>query len=211
MDGINSIRVNAGTTSGDIDAGNVDAKFITMKSSSGDVQANKIKAEVIDNSSLSGDVDMSHLQVGECKIRSTSGDIEIDDFQMSNADVSSVSGKIKTAGITGDGLRVRSISANVSADVNVKKCHASSKSGNVEVRCAGDITLESGSTSGNVNVILKNYGNGYTVNARTTSGGLFISYDNMHQRNLRTGTYTYGNQGSELNVSSVSGDIHVTD
>lgn len=211
IEDINSIRVSAGTLSGDVDANNIDAKFLSMKSSSGDVQAKNIKADIIDNSSLSGDVDMNHLKVGECKIRSTSGDIAIDEIQMNNADISSISGKIKTSQITGDGLRATSISGNVLMDVNVKRCHASSKSGNVEVKCTGDITLESSSTSGNVNIILKNYGNGYVVNSRTTSGELYINYDNLRQRNLRTGTYTYGNQGSELNISSVSGDIHVTD
>ncbi|WMJ86893.1 DUF4097 family beta strand repeat-containing protein [Anaerocolumna sp. MB42-C2] len=211
LDDINSIQLSAGTMSGDITAKNIEAKFLSMKSSSGDIKAGNIMGDVIDTSSFSGNLDISEIKAGECKFRSTSGNIGIKEFTMNNADISNISGNIKLNQIIGDGLRASSTSGNVNAEVNVKRCHASSKSGNVEVNCNGDIILESGSTSGNVNIILKNYNHGYCIKSRTTSGALYINYDNMHQRNLKTGTYSYGNQGSELTLSSVSGDIHVAD
>lgn len=211
LDDVNSIQLNASTESGDVKANNIEAKFLSLKSTSGDVAARNLKADIIDNSSLSGNLDINNMKASECKIRSTSGDIDINEFTMNNADVSSVSGGIKLSKIIGDGLRVGSISGNVTLEVNVKRCHASSKSGNVNVKCDGDIVLESSSTSGNVNVNLKNYGNGYGIKSRTTSGELYINYNNVCQRNLKTGTYTYGNQGSELILSSVSGDIHLND
>ncbi len=211
LDDVNSIQLSAGTMSGDIKANNIEAKFLSLRSSSGDVGARSIKADVIDNSSLSGNLDIVNMTAGECKIRSSSGHIDINEFTMNNADVSSISGDIKLPQIIGDGLRVSSASGSVRAEVNVKRCHASSKSGNVEVKCNGNIILESSSTSGNVNITLKNFNNGYSIKSRTTSGALYINYDNMYQRNLKTGTYTYGNQGSELMLSSVSGDIHLTD
>ncbi len=211
LDDINSIQLSAGTMSGDITANNIEAKFLSLKSSSGDIKSRNIKSDVIDNSSFSGNLDIINIKAGECKIRSTSGNIDMNEFTMNNADVSNISGNIKLLQIIGDGLRASSASGNVTAEVNVKRCHASSKSGNVEVNCNGDIILESSSTSGNVNITLKNYNNGYCIKSRTTSGALYINYDNMHQRNLKTGTYTYGNQGSELTLSSVSGDIHLAD
>ncbi len=211
IENINSIQLKASTMSGDVHAEQIEAKFLSLKSSSGDVKARNILADIIDNSSLSGDLKMQQIKTGECKLRSTSGDIDVDDITMNNADISSISGKIKLPGAIGDGLRVNSTSGNVVLNVNVKRCHASSKSGNVDVICEGDIVLESNSTSGNVDVTLKNYGNGYSIKSRTTSGELYINYNNMRQRNLRSGTYTFGNQGSELIISSISGDIHLTD
>ncbi len=211
LETINSVQLNAGTMSGDIRADGVDAKFISMKSGSGDIEATDIIADIIDNSSMSGDVELHQVKVSECKIRSTSGDIDIDGMNMNNTDASCISGKIKIQKICGDGLVVGSTSGNIALDVNVKRCHASSKSGNVDAMCEGDIVLESNSTSGNIKVGLKNYGNGYRVETRTTSGLLNIRYQDMIQSNLKSGTYSYGKQGSELMISTVSGDIRLTD
>lgn len=208
---IESERVTAVAASGDVTASYMKVKYLSLKSSSGNVAARYITAEIVDNSSLSGDLEIVNLKASECKIRTISGSISINDFTVNNADVGSTSGGVKLSQVIGDGLRVTSTSGSVSADINVKRCHASSKSGNIEVRCSGDIKLESNSISGGVNITLKNYGNGYSICSKTVSGTLGINYDNKHQRNLRTGTYTYGNQGSEMNLSSVSGNIHVSD
>lgn len=211
LDGVNSNKLNAGTLSGNITANNIEGKFVSLKSTSGDVEVSNIAADVIDSSSLSGNLDVDIMKAGESKIGTTSGDIKIHELTMNNADVSCISGSIKISQVIGDGLRVSSTTGNVKADVNVKRCHASSKSGNVDVKCDGDIVLESSSTSGNVDITLKNYNNGYCIKSRTVSGALYINYDNTRQRNLKAGTYTYGNQGSELILGSVSGDIHLTD
>lgn len=208
---INSVQLYASTMSGDVEANNLEAQNLTLKSASGDVNTRNVHSNIMDLSSLSGDVDIIHLKSGECKIRSTSGEVDINDITMNNADVTAVSGDLKLTGVIGDGLRASSTSGNVTVDVNVKRCHASSKSGNVDVTCSGDLNLESNSTSGNVNVHLKNYGNGYNIKSRTTSGGLYINYGEERLRNLKTGTYTYGKQSSELVLGSVSGDIHVND
>jgi DUF4097 and DUF4098 domain-containing protein YvlB len=211
LDTVNSVQLNASTMSGDIRVNGIDAKFLSMKSVSGDMEAGNISAEIIDTSSMSGEIKQHQVKVSECKIRSTSGDIDIDGMNMNNTDASCMSGKIKIQKICGDGLVVGSTSGNITLDVNVKRCHASSKSGNVDARCEGDIVLESNSTSGNIKVGLKNYGGGYRVESRTTSGVLNIKYQDMIQSNLRSGTYTYGKQGSELMVSTVSGNIRITD
>lgn len=211
LDDVNSVQLRAGATSGDIEANNIDTKFLSLRSSSGDIEIGNIKADIVDCSPLSGDLEIVNMKAGECKVRSSSGDIEIRDFTMNNADVSSISGDIRMSQVVGDGLRVNSGSGDVTAEVNVKRCHASSKSGDAEVTCNGDVTLESSSTSGSINITLKNYKNGYNIKSRTTSGSLYIDYDNMHQRNQKSGTYTYGNQGSELILSTVSGDIHLND
>lgn len=211
LDDVNCVQLRAGATSGDIEANNIETKFLSLRSSSGDIEIGNIKADIVDCSPLSGDLEIVNMKAGECKVRSSSGDIEIRDFTMNNADVSSISGDIRMIQVVGDGLRVNSGSGDVTAEVNVKRCHASSKSGDAEVTCNGDVTLESSSTSGSINITLKNYKNGYNVKSRTTSGSLYIDYDNIHQRNQKSGSYTYGSQGSELILSTVSGDIHLTD
>ncbi|MFU0828775.1 MAG: DUF4097 domain-containing protein [Lachnoclostridium sp.] len=211
LDEVNSNRVRAESSSGDIEVNNLEAKFLSLRSSSGDIVIRNIKADVADCSPLSGDLEIDGMITSECKIRSTSGDIKICDFTMNNADVSSISGDINMNLVVGDGLRVVNGSGDVSAEVNVKRGHASSRSGDVKVICNGDIILESESTSGNINITLKNYNNGYNITSKTTSGTLYIDYDNMRQRNQKSGNYTHGNQGSKLILSTVSGDIHLSD
>lgn len=211
LEDVNSIKLVASTLSGDVGADKLETKFLSLKSASGDVDASNLITDIIENSSLSGDLDIANMKARECKLRSTSGDIVVKDLVMNNADISNVSGDIKLTGIVGDGLRACSTSGNVIVQVTLKRCHASSKSGKVEVSCDGDILLESSSTSGNVTIILKNNGNGYLIKSRTTSGELSINYNNTLQKKLKTGTYTSGNQGSELILSSVSGDIYIND
>lgn len=206
-----SMQATVGTISGDIDAKNITARDLSLKSTSGDVEADNTKADIIDYSSLSGSLEINHLKAGEGKIKSTSGDIEINNSTMNSADVISISGDISLSNIAGENLSVKSTSGDVELDVNVRRCWADSKSGDVEAAFNGDVTLESSSTSGSININLKNFGNGYSIKSKTVSGNLSVHYNDLHQRNLKTGTYTYGNQGSELTLSSVSGNIQVND
>ncbi|SHO44046.1 DUF4097 family beta strand repeat-containing protein [Anaerocolumna xylanovorans] len=204
-------RMLAGTASGDLKAEDVTAKFLSLKSASGDIEARNITADIIDNSSLSGDLECENIKTSECKISSTSGDVEINEFAMNHADISSLSGDIEIPHVTGEDLRVSSISGSVSLGVNVNRCYISSKSGDIEVKCNGDLILESGNISGDIRVHLKNHNNGYCIKSKTTSGKFDIDYDAMHHRNLKTGTYSYGGKGSELSLSTVSGDIRLYD
>ncbi len=211
IDDINGLKIITETISGDIDAKNIAAKKLLLKSISGDIDADNTKADIIDYRSLSGSLKITSLKAGECQIKSTSGDVELRDSTMNYADISSVSGDIELSNIAGENLKVKSTSGNVEFDANVRKCYAISRSGSVKANLSGDVVLESSSTSGNLNIRLNNYGNGYFIKSRTVSGNLSINYNDVHQRNLKTGTYTYGNQGSELILSSISGDIKVSD
>lgn len=204
-------HILATTASGDIEADNIEAKFLSLKSASGDIDTRNITAEVIDNGSSSGDLDAVNTKAGECKISTTSGDIDVNNTTLNNLDISSVSGDIKISRLSGKGLRASSTSGDISLDVNVRKCYLMSKSGDVSANCIGDVILESNSTSGDTKVKLGNNNNGYSLKARTVSGDLYIDYDKSHQRDLKSGTYTHGNQGSELTLSSISGDIHLYD
>lgn len=205
------MQINAASNSGDIQAKNISGKELSLKSTSGDVEAGNMEADCIDCSSLSGDMDIHCIKTGQCYIRSTSGDIEVGESTMNRAEIISVSGEIKVYGVAGEALNVKSTSGDIRLDVKVNKCQADSKSGEIEAVLCGDTCLESSSTSGNVHVRLKNDGNGYSLKSRTVSGDLSVHYRDLHQRNLKSGTYTYGNQGSELILSSVSGNIHVSD
>lgn len=203
--------IKAETLSGSIDARNMAAKELSLKSASGDVHAENMRADSIDYSTLSGTLEIERIQAGQCHIKSTSGDIEVGESTMNRVEIHSVSSDIELKEITGETLYVKSTSGDVTLDVNVRKCHADSKSGDIEAVLYGDVFMESTSTSGNIDIRLKNDGLGFVVKSRTVSGDMSVHYGDLRQRNLKSGTYSYGNQGSELVLSTVSGNIHVSD
>lgn len=204
-----SDKIKAQSLSGNVTVDDTEAKNGFIKSSSGHVKGNHMKVDIMKCDALSGTICLEHVNAGECKIRNTGGKVVINEFQMRNMDVSSVSGELKLSKIAGEGLRASSTSGDVCLDAAVKRCYAGTKSGDVDVQVNGDILLEAENTSGNVNVHLKNEGNGYCVNSHMVSGRLYVDYGEEHSRNLKTGTYVYGNQGSELTLSTVSGDIYI--
>lgn len=206
---VNSKQLAAKTMSGDANASNITADNFLFKSTSGDVDVKNTKVTIFDTSSMSGDINLTNINADECKVRSTSGDVDVNCLTTKHSDISSTSGDVDLTNVSGEGIRATSTSGEVTIDITAKQCHVSSKSGDVDIKCNGDVNLESSSTSGNVKVHLRNDGNGYRVNSRTTSGEFYINYGEDRRRNLKTGTYTYGNEGSQLELSSVSGDIHL--
>lgn len=208
---MNSTNMSANSTSGNISVKNIETNKLSLKSTSGSLELNTVKAKVLECEALSGTINLRDVKASENKVKSTGGSILINDFQMNNADVSSISGELNLSNITGDGLRTNTVSGTITLDVKVNKCYAGSKSGHIDIQSNGDIMLESDNISGNVNVHLKNNGNGYRINSKTTSGRLTVDYDKQHSTNLKSGTYTYGNQGSDLTLSTVSGAIHLRD
>lgn len=211
MQDINSTKMNANSASGNISVKNIETNKLFVKSTSGSLELNTVKAKVLECEALSGTINLRDVKASENKVKSTGGSILINDFQMNNADVSSISGELNLSNITGDGLRTNTVSGAITLDVKVNKCYAGSKSGHIDIQSNGDIMLESDNISGSVNVHLKNNGNGYRINSKTTSGRLTVDYDQQHSNNLKAGTYTYGNQGSDLTLSTVSGAMHLRD
>lgn len=204
-------QMKCNATSGNITAKNIETDNLSLKSVSGSLNTNTVKAKIMNCECLSGGIKFTDATVSESRIKSTSSDISINNFEMNNADISSVSGELNCTSVTGDGLRASTVSGGIMLDVKVKKCYAGSKSGHIDIQSIGDIMLEAKNTSGNVNVHLKNNGNGYRINSKTTAGRLTVDYDQQHSSNLKTGTYTYGNQGSDLTLNTVSGGMHVRD
>lgn len=206
-----SERINVRSVSGDIEAKSLTAKELSLKTTSGDIDTEHTEGDIISCISMSGSLDIVGLKANEGKFKSTSGSAEIRDSAINTADIGSISGDISLSNIAGENLIAETTSGDVELDVNVRKCRAGSKSGDVDAVFSGDVALESSSSSGSINIRLKNYGNGYLIESRTVSGNLSIHYNDQHQRNLKRGTYTYGNQGSKLILSSMSGDIRVSD
>lgn len=197
------------TLSGSICANGLKAQTIRLKTISGDICTKHTTADHIHRKTTSGTIDVQHSTSNRDQNSSIGGDVTIREQFMNHMDVSSISGDIKLSDVTGDELHVSSTSGDAILSVNVKTCQASSKSGDVKVLCSGDITLEASTLSGDVRVLLKNYGNGYRISSKSLSGGLYIKYGEERHRELKTGTYCYGNEGSELVLTSLSGDLHV--
>jgi DUF4097 and DUF4098 domain-containing protein YvlB len=120
----------------------------------------------------------------------------------SSGDVEVNSGNVKV-------LNANSASGDVSCSSITKEYYLKSISGDVEVTSFGDIRGSFESVSGDAEVRLNNDGNGYKVSLSTVSGDIDISYRGVNERECSKGIYTFGNQGSEFQVRTVSGDVQL--
>lgn len=204
-------KLSLNSASGNLKLNKVSAGECQVRAVSGRIDIADMNGTRVSANSTSGNISIKNVETNKLFLKSTSGGITINDFQMNHADISSVSGELNLSNITGDGLRTNTVSGAIMLDAAVNQCYAGSKSGHIDVQSKGDIMLESNNISGNINVHLKNNGNGYRINSKTTAGRLTVDYDQQHSSNLKTGTYTYGNQGSDLTLSTVSGSMHLRD
>lgn len=207
-------ELNIKSTSGDIEANNVNALVTNFKTTSGDVEiggnvgdltANATsgvvklnsgtKADEVFVSTTSGKLEISGEVKGDVIADNTSGGIILSDLKCVNVDAKATSGKIEA-----DNLVV----ASIKADVN---------SGRIvfdNVICTGDMNLET--TSGNISLDFVDAAN---YDLKTTSGGIKAEILTAKLYNVKTNSGTERtpeldtNAKGVLNAKATSGNIKI--
>ena len=200
-----------GSTSGDVDYLNVTGMKVEVTSSSGDINIREGMAENMTVKTSSGDLEMSRLKVVELMGSCSSGDVSAEHLTVVNGRIESSSGDLEFQWIYGNQLICRSSSGEVNLQGSLQTIQASSISGDVTIENEGDFNGDIKTTSGDMHVKLKNSGNGYHANIKSNSGDTNIMYSGKRISTDKQGTYTYGNEGTKLELSSVSGDIRISD
>lgn len=199
------------TASGGIQMYDANVECIIANSESGHITINKSVTTDFTIYSTSGNIYLSDLNSVKLIVNTMSGDVTTNNVEAQSIVLKSVSGDMDGNHIKARDCKIHSTSGDINVNVNVRHCNASSKSGNVDVSSTGDLVLESSCMSGNVNVHLNNGENGYQIYSRVNSGNLYINYGLERLINLKSGTYVYGKQSSELILESISGNIYVND
>ncbi|HEX3021425.1 MAG TPA: DUF4097 family beta strand repeat-containing protein [Lachnospiraceae bacterium] len=182
---------------------------LNIKLASGDMEVRDQKLRRLSLHSASGDIELSNSAMTECFCNSCSGDISIHSCNMDVLNAKTSSGDVEINSGTIKVLNANSASGDVSCSSITKEYYLKSISGDVEVTSFGDIRGSFESVSGDAEVRLNNDGNGYKVSLSTVSGDIDINYRGVNERECSKGIYTFGNQGSEFQVRTVSGDVQL--
>lgn len=186
-------------------------ELVQLKTVNGSIDVKDCTIGTILVNSVSGNLKLDRISAMKTQLKTVSGNIHIRNIRSERLNGKTVSGNMNLSNVTGECLQANTVSGDILLGVKVTKCYAGSKSGNIDVQSNRDIMLESNNVSGNITIHLNNSENGYQINCKTISGRLTVDYGQQHSGNLKSGTYTYGNQGSNLTLSTVSGSMHLRD
>lgn len=193
--------------SGDMSVERCAFKGLSMNTLSGDAEALNTCADSFAVVTASGDVTLSGISSKQCSATTASGDLSARSLDCGTLELKTASGDLNVSGCTAERLAAKSASGDVSASVSAKRLSAASVSGDVDVTARELQIGELNSVSGDVTLLLKDAG-GCTGSVVTRSGECVLAFGGASRR-LSRGTFTLGDGGAELRLSSVSGDIRV--
>lgn len=200
-----------GSSSGDVKYLNITGMKLEVSSASGDISISEGMAENMKIQTSSGDVNMSRLKVVELIGNCSSGDIRGENLTIVNGGIQSASGDLIINHVLGNHLTCGSKSGDIKIQGVLQDIEAKTVSGDLTIVNEGDFNGNLGTTSGDMVVKLKNNGNGYHVDLKSSVGDVYINYQGKRVSTDKKGVYVYGNEGSKIKCVSTTGDIRITD
>jgi len=184
-DYIDNVYVNS--TSGDSDIRDMELSEVIVHSSSGDVSIGSVGGTSIIFKSVSGDLNIDECEFSRISVQTTSGDIQIE----------SSSGDVLAKTVSGD-CEITEHAGRVTAET---------VSGDIEISMEEAYSVSGRSKSGDIEVEIED--GDFTASLHTLSGDIDVS-GVEHVSNGR-GSVTAGNGSREVMLSTLSGDISVSD
>lgn len=200
-----------GSSSGDVRCLNITGMKLEVTSASGDISISEGMAENMKIQTSSGDVNMARLKVVELMGNCSSGDISGENLTIVNGGIQSASGDLIINRVLGNHLTCGSKSGDIKLQGVLQDIEARTVSGDLTIVNEGDFIGNLATTSGDMVVKLKNNGNGYHVDLKSTVGDAYINYQGKRVSTDRKGIHVYGNEGSKIKCVSTTGDIRITD
>ncbi len=144
----------------------------------------------------------------EYDVSSISGDIDLDAMSRDSLNASSISGAIEIHQ-GGEKAEVETTSGSVRIHAPFEKVKAESVSGSIRLK-ADENSKEvlTSAISGSIRIQLKNV-SGYSMDYSSTSGSIKDTYDNIDYS--KSGQANRGNSALDINVSTISGSIKLSD
>jgi hypothetical protein len=202
------VNMAAQMSSGDVEISEADGA-ISITIASGDVEAHDIANGITVNSS-SGDVTLERVG-GKLDVRTSSGDVQLEEGQVADAAVQTNSGNIELDGVAG-ALALRSSSGDITVrDARNGRLAIQTNSGDVDYTggLASDGEHSVAASSGDVTLRLP-AASSFALEVSTSSGDLRNDFElRGEQRDGRTLTGAAGAGGSELKITTSSGDIAI--
>jgi len=197
-------RITMETMSGDIDLRNTIAKAASLGTKSGDCIVEHLEgvndAAKMHIGTASGDANVKNVKAAAIEIGTASGDVNATSLLCTSANLHTASGDIDAVDCSGEFLEAGTASGDISVKAAYKKYSVKTSSGEISVESSVDADVVAHSTSGDVDVHLKEALETYQVSMHSVSGEC----------------NTYGQTKSESSVptrtveaKTISGDINV--
>lgn len=180
-------NVTIRTASAGIDAGGLTAETLRVTTTSGDMNID-CAADDIELNGVSGSIQLNQRDNSdEIRIDTTSGDIHAKLSHAQTVDIASVSGRITVKGASADALSAKTTSGDVSCalEATPSECRLRSVSGAIALRLPQDAE--------------------FTARVHSTSG----DFESDFALEKEGRTYTCGNGGADMEISTTSGDISI--
>ncbi len=144
------------TTSGDIEAKNIQASEISVKTTSGKIEAENFSSDKLTVASTSGDIEMKNVQTAAFTVKTTSGEIGLwSVVAEGDAYVESVSGEVTFESCDAANIRIKTVSGDIKGTLLSDKTFiTSTTSGDFRLpqSVAGAGTCEIKTTSGDAKI-----------------------------------------------------------
>lgn len=182
---------------------------LVMKAGSGNMHASDLELESFDGTSGSGNVVLDELVTDRMKAHTGSGNIAADHVEFISGTLETGSGNVKAERIKGRDFRCGTGSGNIKIDAAAAAYHLTTGSGNIKARAVGAAeSMEMSAGSGSIKLELEGP-KGMETTVRSGSGSIHIDWNGEESRNMKNGTYAYGNSACKIRANTGSGSIRI--
>lgn len=187
-DGISVLE--AGTMSGDLEAGEIKANQMELKTTSGDMKLYNLESGKASLHTASGDIDLTGFRAEAMRLQTGSGDVEAVNFAVGSLTAGTGSGDMELRG-------------------SMEECVIKTGSGDVEMKAENGVRWISVTTgSGDAELDLTGIG-GAEVHATVGSGECTVYGAGGEFYQVTCGSITVGSGECKVNVQTGSGDVEV--
>jgi len=145
--------------------------------------------------------------VDEVNIKSSLGNVKINKVNLLTVDLKSTMGDIIIKKSNIDNTIINTKAGDVKLEGTYNKLFINTTIGDVKIKNKGDLFTRIETGVGNVVVNLDNNSNGFRFRGNTKLGDIKLKYNKLHLKKSGLLEYMYGNELSDLNISTNTGDI----
>jgi len=188
------VLLDAGSASGDMQFGEVDAEELAVHTKSGDVTANRIVCDRISMETMSGDIRLVNTIAKTASLSTKSGDCRVDQLEgvdgVARLNIGTASGDADVKNVTAANIEISTASGDIDAvSLRGAVVNLHTASGDIDMAdCSGEF-LEAGTASGDLSI--KASYKKYSVN--TSSGEISLE----------------SSADADVTANSTSGDVSV--
>lgn len=160
----------------------------------------------LDIDSVNADIRMSEMALGSMKLTNVSGVVTLSSLVCNEVKIENVDGSVSANEIVADKFSANGVAGSISVPkIVANKIEVKTVSGLTDIGIAKESEVTISGMSGDIKLAI-NDENGAIIEFSTMSGQ--FNSDKQHTTNKKT--HIFGNGGSQIDVETISGNLHVS-